>query len=207
MGRRPLPWLRRAVRRLWPGHNPMCRHSDRVEAAVLRTACAAVLLAAVVGAMVGAQSAADSEHTAQLARAGTHTHRVVLVRDAPSAAPGWGSANGVGTQVPVLARWHTSTGVRTGTVHVAADTPAGARVTVWFDTHEHQTTRPESRLGTVMDGVGPGLAVFLAVAAAGGLAVFGTRLLLDRRRLWDWDREWLRVEPIWTRRPRRGHHH
>jgi hypothetical protein len=90
-------------------------------------------------------------------------------------------------------------------VKVDADTPAGAHVTVWFDARWHQAPRPETRLGTVLDGIGPGLSVPLGAAAAGALAVLVTRLTLNRRRLRDWDDGWQRVEPAWSHRPRRNH--
>ncbi|BCJ33403.1 hypothetical protein Athai_09060 [Actinocatenispora thailandica] len=164
-----------------------------------------MLVGVAIGVLVGAQSAARAERAARQASAGTHPYRVVLLRTAPAAAPVSGQTSTVGDRTSAPARWRTPAGTRTGTVQVAAGTPAGARVTVWFDARGHQTTRPESRLGTVLDGIGSGLSVSVGTATAGALLVFGTRLLLDRRRLRDWDRGWQRVEPIWSRRPRRDH--
>jgi hypothetical protein len=183
----------------------MCRRSDRLEAAVLRTACLALLTATGAGILLGAHTAADAEHTAQLARTRTHPYDVVLLQDAPAATPVSGQTSTVGAETRAKARWRTPDGSRTGTVRVDADTRAGAHATVWFDANWHQVPRPESRLGTILDGIGPGMSVPLGTAAAGALAVFATRLILSRRRLRDWDDEWQRVEPVWSHRPRRDH--
>lgn len=179
----------------------MCRRSDRIEAVVLLVCVAAVLIAAVVGVQVGAAAAARAERHAGTARAGTTPHRAVLLHDAP--APSWIGTDPaiVAADVPVRARWHTADGVRTGTVRVPAGARAGARVTVWFDRRGRQAEPPESRLGTAMDGVGPGLAVASGTAAGAALLVLVTRWLLDRRRVAGWDRDWSRIEPIWTNRP------
>lgn len=198
-------WLGRVVYRLWPMRSPLCRRSDRIEAAVLRTAVLGLAAAIGVGIVLGADTAARAEHTARLARAHTHPYDVVLLHDAPPARPVSGQTSEVGAQVPAPVRWHTPAGSRTGTVKVDADTPAGTHVTVWFDARWHQAPRPETRLGTVLDGIGPGLSVPLGAAAAGALAVLVTRLTLNRRRLRDWDDQWQRVEPAWSHRPRRNH--
>jgi len=196
------------MRGLWhllhPGSNPICRRSDRIEAAVLAACCAAMLIAMAVGVSVGAQAAARSERRASAARTSTQPHQVVLLADAPATSRLGTDPAVAADDQPVLARWHTAAGVRTGTVRVGAGTPAGTRVTIWFNAHGQQSTPPESRLGTVLDGIGPGLAVTLETAGGALVAVLLTHVLLNRRRFKDWEREWLRVEPLWTRRPRRN---
>ncbi len=197
--------LDRALYRLWPSRSPMCRGSDRIEAAVLRAACVALLAAIGAGIILGAYTAEGAERTARLARAHTHPYDVVLLEDAPAATPVSGRTSTVGAQASARVRWHTPAGSRTGTVRVDADTRAGAHATVWFDANWHQVPRPETRLGTILDGIGPGLSVPLGTAAVGALVVVATRVTVNRRRLRDWDREWQRVEPVWSHRPRRDH--
>lgn len=189
-----------ATVKLWRWRrNPVRRRSDIAEALV--GLAAGVVM--VVGAPVAGIAAADS--TAQsLAQQNDARHRVpaVLVHNAPSTAEA--RSEGVNPdQVRTVVRWTTPQGdVRTGSVAVSPGTKAGTSTPVWLDGRGALTEPPLSPGQTTLqtDIMGGGAAAGFCV-----LVLVGHRLVvleLDRRRSQEWQREWERVEPQWTR----GHH-
>ena len=190
-------WLGRLLRRWRPDRNPLRRRLDRLETAVLGL-LVAVFLAGTPIAWHAAGSWAYAAYTreAKTERATLHEVRATLLQ----AAPGW-SASGTGAAPDVTARWRAPNGqLRTGPVFVPNGLAAGNTVLVWTDEAGQlmdpplQPTQVSSRAQ---------LARVLAVAVlAIALFIAGTlaHIVLDRRRLADWETDWLAVEPQWTGR-------
>jgi hypothetical protein len=105
--------------------------------------------------------------------------------------------------VLTLARWLAPNGAeRSGRVPVRSGSEAGTTITIWVDPDGRRVLPPRqhgqtiSLTYTVVALVPIGLLVLLACAR--GLL----RRLLDARRMAQWQREWLLVEPRWSGRVR-----
>jgi len=169
------------------------RRTDRLEdvaAWLLVAAGLLVLLAAVAvtGTVLDHGSARAAAESAERTRTGA-----VLLEPAPATPSGTAV-----TTVP--ARWTASDG-RTGEARVAvrSGTPAGAVVAVWVDRSGSVVAPPSTRLDAVLSGVVSGLLVL----AVGGLALAaawaGVRTWAGTRNAAAWERDWARVEPVWSR--------
>ncbi|MEU1178558.1 hypothetical protein ABZ464_13060 [Streptomyces sp. NPDC005820] len=180
--------------------NPLRRRSDVVEAWTT-LAVALLLLVAVplAGAVAGLWAHDRAQTVAVQQRAERHRVRAEVVGRVPDHLP---SADGVRERTyRVTVRW-TPPGERTRTTEarVPEGTHKGDLVDVWFDARGHAVAPPST-----------GTAVWqhtltMGACAAGGtaaLVLLGhtvTRRVAMRHRLDEWDREWARTEPEWTRR-------
>jgi hypothetical protein len=180
-------------RGLWPDRNPLRRHSDRAEAAIVAGLLAAFLVgapAASVAAGCWAYTAGVRvEHAQQTA---WHQVPAVLLEAAP-ADPA--------QHVQVPARWTAPNGTpRTGKITITAGTAVGSTVLVWTDAAGRLESAP-LRHGTVI-----GRAVLAAIWAPVivGLLLLGAwrlaRRTLERQRLAAWEADWLVTGPRWTSR-------
>ncbi|MET8473498.1 hypothetical protein ABZY90_22615 [Streptomyces sp. NPDC006422] len=181
--------------------NPLRRGSDAVEGwAALLLGLLALLVAPAAGAAAGWAAHADAAAHARVQAAQRQQVRAELVEDAPDYVP---SSSGVQNTVtyPVKVRWSDDgrhTVVRT--VPVSAGLDRGDRATVWLDQRGRVTTEP---WGSEAIWARALTAAFLVTATTATLALltrFALRRVLDRRRLADWEREWRRVGPEWSRR-------
>ncbi len=184
----------RAVRGLWPDHNPLRRGLDRAEAAIVAILAVVFLAGApLVAAAAWHAAYRAAVHTAH-ARQSWHRAPAVLLASAPSS---WGSK--YGTSVP--ARWAAPDGTRhTGTVPVPWGVKAGSTVMVWVDASGRAASLPLRPPGAEVQAA---LAAVAALAAAGLLVVCAGLLghgVLGRRRMAAWDSDWQVTEPRWTRR-------
>jgi hypothetical protein len=117
-------------------------------------------------------------------------------RPVSSAAPGepYGAAN----LAHVPARWTTPDGaVRTGSVTVAAGTPAGATATVWTSAQGVPTGPPLNTAQISRQAVLAGLTAVLGLALLLAVSAIVIRRLLNRRRMAGWDAEWSATGPHW----------
>ncbi|WP_062646121.1 Rv1733c family protein [Streptomyces maremycinicus] len=180
--------------------NPLRRRSDVVEAWTA-LAVAVLLLVAVplVGILAGRWAHADAQAVADRQQAERHRVRVEVVGHIPETMP---SVEGVRQQTfPVTVKW-TPPGepARTTTARVPAGTRAGDRVNVWFDARGRNVAPPPN------DTLVWQHALTMGACAAGGTAVVVllghavVRRVAMRHRLGEWEREWARTEPEWTRR-------
>jgi hypothetical protein len=191
---RPTTGWTRLRRRLRVDGNPMSRGSDRLAAWLPLAAVVAFLaLTPLVVEASGAWMRADNAGARHLQ---LQTATAVLLQSAPGPAF---SDNGANTWLDwVPARW-TSDGQRhVSAIPVAAGTPAGSRVTVYFTSTGRVHTPPmttghaRGRVLTAQLIAVANLAMVLAL-----LALLG-RSVLDRRRLASWQTEWLTVGPRWS---------
>ncbi|WP_213011638.1 Rv1733c family protein [Paractinoplanes toevensis] len=177
--------MRRLAARLCWGWNPLRRREDRIEGwlnVVL------LLLLAVVGSSLAGHAARTSYREQARVSAWERQHRfevwaVLLSAPSPAAAARWKAPDGT---------------PRTGALIVGPEMQTGAWVTIWVD-EKGTVAAPPTRRSPVTAAVEMAVAVVLALAL-GLLAIrFLGRFLLDRRRMRDWQREWLEVGPRWSR--------
>lgn len=186
-------WLSRRLG--WDG-NPLRRRSDRVEAAVLAGLLAGFLVGAPLLALVAGRVTDANELREQHSeRSWRQVPATLLVSPATITDSAFGSGD---AWVP--ARWPVSGHhMRRGLVEV--DAVAGRQVLVWTDGAGRLTGAPLT--GQTID-FDVTLAVLIApaVLAVVLLAAEGSfRLVLNRRRLADWDRAWDSMGPRWTPQP------
>jgi hypothetical protein len=184
--------------RLWRWRrNPLRRRSDRVEAWIV---LAGWILALLGGLWAGRATALSVDHALASRRAEVHAAAATLLEDAPKSPPP--DESGIsGDTVWAKVRWRAADGsTHQGRAKVGARTPAGTRVTVWTDRTGRPASKPptatEAQLQAAFGGALVALGTGGAVLAGGHLA----RGRLQRRRLAEWDAEWARIGPQWSRR-------
>jgi hypothetical protein len=193
-------WIGRFARGWRPDRNALRRRSDRAETAIL-----AVLLAAFLGSAPFAALAASnwangvSQREQQSQQATYRQVRAVLLETplAPAAVVGYG----VALLPEAAARWTAPGGqIRTGLVTVPATAKKGSTVLVWTDP-SGQLVAPLPRTEIVArSALAGGTAVTILAVILTLVAVLARRTL-NRRRLADWEADWLANGPRWTRRP------
>ena len=174
----------RAVRGLWPDHNPLRRSSDRAEAVIVALLVAAFLIGTPLIALTTWRLTFNSTFsTTEAAAAGWRQTSAVLLADEADWTDGYGSL------VPVS--WAAPDGVRhRGQFLAAPGARAGTRVTVWTDASGHLTATPMSPRQAVTQA---GLAAAIAIPVWGLTllcAGMACRHVLDRRRLAAWEADW-----------------
>ncbi|MEU1510961.1 hypothetical protein ABZ490_02210 [Streptomyces sp. NPDC005811] len=180
--------------------NPLRRRSDVVEAWTA-LAVAVLLLVAVplAGAVAGLWAHDEAQTVAVQQRTERHRVRAEVVGRVPENLP---SADGVRQRTyRVTVSWTPPGGTaRTAEARVPEGTHKGDLVDVWFDAHGRSVPPPPT-----------GTAVWQHTLTMGACAAGGTAALVllghavirrtaMRHRLDEWDREWARTEPEWTRR-------
>ncbi|MGW1024612.1 Rv1733c family protein [Streptomyces sp. NPDC002577] len=197
--RQPDPAGHRAPGR---GTNPLRRTSDR-----LRSWCARILLVIAVvgipiaGVTTGLMSYESRMRVAQTENAARHPVDARLVANAPEAVPTGDGADPA--RVPAQVRWTGSDGTEhNGTAQVKPATAAGTTIRLWVDGRDRITPAPTTPGQAVLSGCTSGVTVSAAAIVTAVLAWKGFTRLLDRRTYAQWDAEWERVEPDWSRRLR-----
>jgi hypothetical protein len=185
-------------RRLGWDRNPLRRRADRLEAAVFAGLLAGFLVGAPVLAIVAGRVTDGNELREQHSeRAWRQVPATLLVSAATVIDLASGSA-----VAWAPARW-TAPGQRTrrGLVEVDMAVAAGQRVRVWTNGAGRLAGPPLTRQAIQLDVTLAALiapvVLALVLLTAGGSA----RLILNRRRLADWDRAWDAVGPRWTPQP------
>jgi hypothetical protein len=191
-------WLARLSWTLRGRGNALRRPVDRKEGRLIAGLLVIFLLAsplvAVLGAHLSYAASLRDMHAQRSWRAVTAT----LVESAADSSATTGSA-----WAPVAeARWTAPDGrARHGILAVDGSARAGQHITIWVDGTGQPTLSPMPRIGAVLSAVTVGLAMpgFLALLLM--LAGCIVRVILNRRRLADWESEWRVVGPRW-RTPR-----
>ncbi|MFE2022351.1 hypothetical protein ACFW9O_30370 [Streptomyces sp. NPDC059499] len=185
--------------RQWRTH-PLRRRIDVLEARLFLMLCAMVVVCASTIGMSHGWAAFDHEQSlAAEQRADRHLVRALVLRDAASSP--WADESGRTERVPVPVRWTSANGAdATGNALVAPGTERGEWTRLWLDGRGRATSAPlgdrDVWARTLMAG-GGGAAV---TVGAGVLAGLGIRVACNRRRATNWETEWRRVEPEWSRR-------
>lgn len=179
--------------------NPLRRRSDVVEAwTVLAVAVLLLVGAPLAGVVVGRWAHAEAEVTAVSQRAERHSVRAeVTGKDADSPPTTQGARQHA---YRTTVRWTEPGGSeRTASARVPGGTRDGDVVEVWFDSRGRNVTPPPNgfsvwqytlTMGACATG-GAAVLILLGRAAVGHVAT--------RHRLAEWEREWARTEPEWSR--------
>ena len=190
--------MTRTAARLGLHRNPLRRWTDRVEAAVT---VVLILVTVTAGPLLVSRAATAAYRSSARAVRIDRPHRfrvdAVLQRDARDHVD---ASDEVRPRMdPVPARWTAPDGTpRTGGVEPPTAVPAGSVVRIWTDAHGN-------RLGPgPQDPHASAVEAGLATAVGFTLGVYWLRRTvrrrLDRRRLADWQTQWMLVEPRWSGR-------
>ncbi|MFJ4686779.1 hypothetical protein ACIQNG_13190 [Streptomyces sp. NPDC091377] len=178
--------------------SPLRRRSDVIEAWLLLAVGLLLFLGApLAGAATAWWAYGDARATVAVQHEQRHMVRAEVVGTPPDTLP----AISGGTSVRVTVRWTDAGGVtRTAPALVPAGTKHGTGVDVWFD-RAGRSVAPPADSGMVWQH-----SLTLGVCATGGSAALvllgwsGVRRVSLSHRLAEWDRDWARTEPKWTRR-------
>lgn len=174
------------------------RSTDWFEDAVAWLLSVVAVLGLGVALVVGLSAFAAGMERARVESATRIPVGATLVADAPLASDSFTGMPLV--QVPSTVTWTAPDGTRrVGTATVGVGTRAGATISVWLTGDSEMTSAPATPAGAVGLGVATGLAVLVmdaCVIAAAWPAARRVTLALNVR---TWEREWERVEPLWSR--------
>jgi len=179
-----------------PDDNPLHRHVDRIESAIVAGLVVAFLVVAPLLCIVAVQVAGAAAVRERQAESTWQPVTAVLQQ---SAAAGQVGVDGDLDTSWVSARWVAPDGaVRHGLVAVALNTKAGQRMTVWV-TPAGQLTHPPLTRAQVLEWEATG-AILAPTGLAALLVVAGglVRVLANRRRTAGWTRAWEATGPRWS---------
>ena len=176
------------------------RSTDWFEDAVAWLLSVVAVLGLGVALVVGLSEFAAGMDRARVESATRTPAAATLVADAPRASESFTGMPLV--QVPATVTWTAPDGTRkVGTAVVGVGTRAGSTVPVWLTGDGEMTSAPATPSGAVGLGVGAGLAVLVMDACVIAAAWPAARRLTLALNVRAWEREWERVEPLWSRPP------
>jgi hypothetical protein len=183
-------WVLMQLRRFGFGRNPLRRRVDRIESIVVLLAIFAGLVAVPAGAAFGTSVRERSELHAAQQRSVLHPAQARTIEDAPTGTP----------DVPgdVISRsrvvWQDSAGsVREDVAEVSLGTRANTELTIWLDRSGAIAAAPRPAGVSAAVGGGAGLAAVMGSWFFLWLLVLAVRLPLERRRMLEWQDDWIRV--------------
>ncbi|GAA0534360.1 hypothetical protein GCM10011581_07990 [Saccharopolyspora subtropica] len=181
--------LRRLLRRVFPGANPLRRRTDYFEPIALvfavLSAVAAIVLATVVaqGELRGRLAQVEREHATRQQVVATVVAEV-------------GSTT---AQRSVAVRWGEPPDERFAVVELPTRAPVAGTVPVWLDQGGQPTSPPMTSAQATQAAGLAGAAVLIGSALTVVVLVTIARLWVTRRRLAAWAAEWAIVGPQWRR--------
>ncbi|MET8944330.1 hypothetical protein ABZX30_12280 [Streptomyces sp. NPDC004542] len=178
--------------------NPLRRRSDVVEAwTALAVAVLLLVGAPLAGALAGLWAHDEALKAAIVQRAERHRVRAEVIGEVPERLPSVGDRQAYRTTV----RWtEPGGGTRTASARVPAGAGRGDVVDVWFDARGRSVTPPPDGVAVWQHTVSIGVCVAGGAAAVLLLGHGIARHVALRHRLDEWEREWARTGPDWTRR-------
>jgi hypothetical protein len=184
-------WVLMQLRRLGFGRrNPLRRRVDRIESTVVLFAILAGLIAVPAGAGFGTWVRERSEQHAAQQRSVLKPVQARTAEDAPVGMP---DVPGEGASKSRVV-WQDSDGsVREGRAEVSLGTKANTELTIWLDRSGELAAAPRRAGDSAALGGGVGLTVVLGSWFLLWLLVLAARLLLERRRLREWQDDWVRL--------------
>ncbi|MBV2352942.1 hypothetical protein KUM39_00975 [Streptomyces sp. J2-1] len=179
--------------------NPLRRRSDVIDAwAVLVVAVLLTVAVPLAGVIAGLLAHDSARALAERQRADLHPTRAVVVADPPGRPTHVEGEQRRPSRAEV--RWTEPRGaVRTATVAVPVGTGPGDTVTVWRDRLGRAVAPPPSDTAVWQHTLTLGVC---ASAATAGVVLLGhalRRRVALRHRLAEWEQEWARTGPEWTR--------
>ena len=188
--------MQRRVRFVRPTGNALRRRSDRIESA-LGAGLLAFFVLAGPGAAIAAGSLADHAMLGQV-RAEQSWHRVTATLTHPDARRLEASASDWVVQ-SAQASWTVGGRTHTGWIPLAAPPGKARTASVWVNSAGHLTGSPSAYADLHLAVGLAALSAALVVAALVFLVAVASRLVLNRRRMADWDRAWRAIGPQWSR--------
>jgi hypothetical protein len=180
-------------------HNPLRRRSDVVAAWTALVVAVLLLVGApLAGALAGRWAHDDARAMAAEQRAERQRVRAEVVGRPPDSLP---TVHGREDSYRVAVRWtEPGEGTRTTTARVPAGTQQGDVVDVWFDARGRSVGPPADGTAVWQHTLTMGVAVAGGTSAVVLLGHAAVRRVAMRHRLDEWDREWARTGPEWSRR-------
>ncbi|MEU9137543.1 hypothetical protein AB0D33_16510 [Streptomyces sp. NPDC048404] len=180
--------------------NPLRRRSDVVEAWWALAVCVLVFVGApLVGAGAAWWTYDGAQAHAAARRAAQHHVRAVLVEDVPTAVPSRPGARPRSSSARV--RWTEPDGTRqTRLVGVPPGLRRGTSVDVWTDARGRIVRPAPSSSMILQQALAMGVFTSAGTVSVLFVAHLCVRRALARRRLAQWEHDWARTEPDWTRR-------
>lgn len=190
-----------ATRSMGLDHNPLRRRTDRVEGWAKLTATLIMVVLTPIVTVLAAHSAyldgISQEKTDNLAR---ERVQATLAQDATYSTSSGSEADGE-TTVLTQASWMApDNSLRTGWIRATAGTTAGALVPIWVDHNGFPTNAPRAHDETLTATTATAAVIPLIMLMVVGVIHLVLRIILDRRRLSQWQDAWQRVEPGWSGR-------
>ncbi|MGX4693880.1 Rv1733c family protein [Streptomyces sp. JNUCC 63] len=189
--RGPKVWLWRWRR------NPLKRRTDTVEAWVL---LGTWVLTVLVGVLAGWTASRGVERGLAQERLQWRPTAAQVTERAPGSPAGSGQESGTALRVWGKVRWTALDGTEhTGQARVRPGSEAGTRVTVWTDPRGRLVTQPAT---SAQARTRAGMIGGLVGASTAAVPLVTGRLLrtrLECRRMAQWDAEWARFGPLWSR--------
>ena len=188
--------LQRLCRIVAGDNNPLRRHVDKLESALIVSFIIAFLVAAPLLAIFGVRIAAAGAAREMRAETSWKPVQAVLTQ---SAGAGLIGLDGQWDTSWVRARWTAPDGTsHRGLIAVALNARAGQPLQVWV-THAGQLTQPRLTRGAVVEreivaaAAGPA-----ALAALLSITACAVRVVANRRRMAGWTKAWEAIGPRWS---------
>ncbi|HUC27012.1 MAG TPA: hypothetical protein VMA73_30320 [Streptosporangiaceae bacterium] len=188
------------LRQLWqrlsqsPKDNPLQRHVDRIESAIVACLVVGFLVAAPLLCLVAVRMAGAAAVREGQAESGWRPVTAVLQQSA--------AAGQIGGDVDaswVSARWRAPDGAwRHGLVAVELNAKAGQRMTVWVTPAGQLMHPPLTRADVLEWEVAGAMLALIGLAAVLVVAGGVVRVLANRRRMAGWARAWSATGPRWS---------
>lgn len=176
-------------------HNPLWRRTDTLRSRLRVLLVLAVTATAALAALLAVGFYHQDRAAAQRQAAALHRTQAVALTDADQGHGGYGAG------FSAVLRWTDPSGAtRQGRAAVDAATVTGAGVPVWLDSADRPTAPPTTAADSTSMAI---LLGGLVLVTGASLVLAGASLArsrLGRADLRDWEREWNRIEPAWTRR-------
>jgi hypothetical protein len=176
--------------------NPLRRHVDKLESAVVVSMVVAFLVAAPLLAIFAVRIVAAAG--AREVRAETSWKHVsaVLTQDAGTGLIG---LDGEWDTSWVTARWTARDGTRhSGLIPVELNARAGQRVTLYAAPAGQLTPPPMTSRAVAEHEVVAAIAVPAGLALLLSITVWAARVLANRRRMAGWTKAWAAIGPRWS---------
>ncbi|MGC0333800.1 hypothetical protein RKD23_006790 [Streptomyces sp. SAI-170] len=180
--------------------NELRRRSDVVEAwTVLAVAVLLLIGSPLAGCAAAWWAYSDASAHADALRADRHTVRAEVVGEARAAAPSVQGGRPVTQRVMV--RWTDEDGsAHSGRAAIPAEARRGDVVDLWLDSRGRAVPPPPDDSVVWQHSLALGIC---GTAGAASVVLLGhsvVRRTAERHRLAEWERDWARTEPQWTRR-------
>ncbi|MBN1173618.1 MAG: hypothetical protein JXA67_15720 [Micromonosporaceae bacterium] len=184
-----------ATRSMGLDKNPLRRGTDRVEGWARLTATVIMLVVTPVITIAAACATYEDGTQAELLeRNERHEEQARLLQDPASSAQ-------AGTTVLAQASWRAGDETnRTGWVQTTVGATAGAAVPIWIDRRGDLADPPRDHDETLAATIATAVLIPLGILLMLAITHLILRIVLDRRRLSQWQRAWQAIEPGWSGR-------